>query len=122
MEEKLIEKLSSATSAKDIKAMADEHGIDITIDQAEALFANLQAVTAEGKLSDEDKATLQSAVDEAKKDLEADDEEKYNAAFEELSKKMQPVIAKLYQQAGAQGAPGAGPEGGAQGGDEEFHQ
>ncbi len=54
MEEKLIEKLSSATSAKDIKAMADEHGIDVTIDQAEALFANLQAATAgEGELSDE---------------------------------------------------------------------
>ncbi len=78
---------------------------------------------SEGKLSDEDKATLQSAVDEAKKDLEADDEEKYNAAFEELSKKIQPVIAKLYQQGAAQGAPGAGPQnGGAQGGDEEFHQ
>ncbi len=77
---------------------------------------------SEGKLSEEDRATLQSAVDEAKKDLEADDEERYNAAFEELSKKIQPVIAKLYQQAGAQGAPGAGTQGGAQGGDEEFHQ
>ncbi len=69
---------------------------------------------SEGKLSEEDKATLQSAVDEAKKDLEADDEEKYNAAFEELSKKIQPVISKLYQQ-----------NGGAQGGDSgdtEFHQ
>ncbi len=80
---------------------------------------------SEGKLSDEDKATLQAAVDEAKKDLEADDEEKYNAAFEELSKKIQPVIAKLYQQGGAAGAgsDGAGSDGGAQGGgDEEFHQ
>ncbi len=77
---------------------------------------------SEGKLSDEDKETLQAAVDEAKKDLEADDEEKYNAAFEELSKKIQPVIAKLYQQ-GAAGAQGAGSDnGGAQGGDEEFHQ
>ncbi len=72
---------------------------------------------SEGKLSDEDKATLQSAVDEAKKDLEADDEEKYNAAFEELSKKIQPVIAKLYQQnAGAQG--GEDPNAGG----DEFHQ
>ncbi len=71
---------------------------------------------SEGKLSDEDKATLQSAVDEAKKDLESDDEEKYNAAFEELSKKIQPVIAKLYQQNAAGGNPGSNP------GDEEFHQ
>ncbi len=72
----------------------------------------------DGKLSEEDKQVLQSAVDEAKKELEADDEAKYNAAFEELSKKIQPVIAKLYQQAG-------GPQGGPQGpdgGDTEFHQ
>ncbi len=73
---------------------------------------------SEGKLDDADKQTLQEAVDEAKKDLESDDEEKYNAAFEELSKKIQPVIAKLYQQGAAnQGAP----EGGADSGD-EFHQ
>ena len=56
-------------------------------------------------------------MDEAKKELECDDEEKYNAAFEELSKKIQPVIAKLYQQ----GAGPQGPDGGAAGGD-EFHQ
>ncbi len=74
----------------------------------------------EGKLSEEDKQVLQSAVDEAKKELEADDEEKYNAAFEELSKKIQPVIAKMYQQAGgAQG--GQGPQE-PDGGDTEFHQ
>ena len=73
----------------------------------------------EGKLSEEDKQVLQSAVDEAKKELEADDEEKYNAAFEELSKKIQPVIAKMYQQAG--GAQGQGPQE-PDGGDTEFHQ
>ena len=72
------------------------------------------------KLSEEDKTTLQEAVDEAKKELESDDEARYNAAFETLSQKIQPVIAKLYQQAGgANGAPGAG--GPADGGD-EFHQ
>jgi molecular chaperone DnaK len=71
------------------------------------------------KLSEEDKATLQSAVDEAKKELEADDEEKFNAAAEELSKKVQPIFMKMYQQ--TQG--GAQPEGEtpADGG-EEFHQ
>ena len=71
------------------------------------------------KLSEEDKTTLQEAVDEAKKELESDDEARYNAAFETLSQKIQPVIAKLYQQAGgANGAPHAGD---ADGGD-EFHQ
>ena len=69
------------------------------------------------KLTEEDKATLQSAVDEAKKELEADDVDKYNAAAEELSKKIQPVIAKLYSQA-QQGANGAENPAG----DEEFHQ
>ena len=70
---------------------------------------------SDDKLSEEDKATLQSAVDEAKKDLEADDEEKYNAAFDELQKRIQPVIAKLYQNASQAGAenPSA---------DDEFHQ
>ncbi len=72
---------------------------------------------SEGKLSDEDKATLQSAVDEAKKELECDDEARYEAAFEELSKKIQPVIAKMYQS-----AQGGDPNGGAPGGDSEFHQ
>ncbi len=72
---------------------------------------------SEGKLTEEDKATLQAAVDEARKDLEADDEEKYNAAFEELSRKIQPVIAKLYQQGGA-GAQGGDPNAGG----DEFHQ
>ena len=74
----------------------------------------------EGKLSDEDKQILQSAAEEAKKSLDADDEAQYQAAFDELSKKIQPVIAKLYQQ-GAAGAQG-GPEGPADGGDTEFHQ
>ena len=67
------------------------------------------------KLSEEDKATLQSAVDEAKKELEADDVEKFNAAFEALSQKVQPVFQKMYQQAGAQAN-------GAAGDDTEFHQ
>ena len=72
------------------------------------------------KLTEEDKATLQSAVDEAKKELEADDLDKYNAAAEELSKKIQPVIAKLYSQAQQQGGAQGGAE--APSGDEEFHQ
>ncbi len=72
---------------------------------------------SEGKLSDDDKAALQAAADEARKDLDCDDEEKYNAAFEELSKKIQPIIAKLYQ-----GAQGGGDEGGAAGDGTEFHQ
>ena len=63
---------------------------------------------------------MQDAVDEAKKELESDDEERYNAAMEKLSSTIQPIIGKMYQQAG--GAAGGNPaDGGADGG-EEFHQ
>ena len=70
------------------------------------------------KLDENDKATLQTAIDAAKKDLESGDDDKVKAAYEKLMNDVQPVFAKLYQQnAGAQ----AGPDmGGADGG--EFHQ
>ncbi len=71
---------------------------------------------SEGKLDDADKQVLQEAVDEAKKELDADDIEKYNAACEELSKKIQPIVMKLYQSAQGGGANGAGAP------DDEFHQ
>ena len=77
---------------------------------------------SEDKLSEEDKKTLQDAVDEAKKELEADDEEKFNAAFDALSKKIQPVIAKLYSQAKSEGDSAAPDEGSNLADDEEFHQ
>ncbi len=71
------------------------------------------------KLDENDKATLQAAIDAAKKELESDDDERIKAAYETLMNSVQPVFAKLYQQAGgAQG--GANPEGGE--GSGEFHQ
>ena len=74
------------------------------------------------KLDENDKATLQAAIDAAKKDLDSDDDEVVKAAYETLMNSVQPVFAKLYQQnAGAQGGPDMGPDmGGADGG--EFHQ
>ncbi len=71
----------------------------------------------EGKLSEEDKNVLKDAVEEAKTALDADDEEKYKEAFETLSDKIQPVIAKLYQQGAANAQ-----QGGESGDDTEFHQ
>ena len=71
------------------------------------------------KLSDEDKAKLESAVSAAKADLESNDKDKMDKAFETLSNESQAVFAKVYQQAqpGTEGA--AGGEGA---GDTEFHQ
>ena len=103
-----------AEEDKKRKAKVDAHN------KLDGLIFSVEQTLKEGgdKLSEEDKATLQSAVDEAKKELESDDEEKFNAAFEELSKKIQPVIAKMYQQAGgAQGGEAPGGDG-----DTEFHQ
>ena len=84
------------------------------------IFSVEQTVKESGdKLTEDDKAALTSATEEAKKALDSDDEEQYKAAFAELSNKVQPIFAKLYQQAGAQGG---APNGAQDGGDEEFHQ
>ena len=73
------------------------------------------------KLSEEDKATVEAAVKEAKDELASEDNDRIVKATEKLSNDVQGVFAKLYQQ--AQGAANA--NAGAQGGnddDTEFHQ
>ena len=88
----------------------------------DGLIFSVEQTMKEGadKISDEDKATLQTAVDEAKKELESEDDDRITAAYEKLTQDVQPVFAKMYQQQ-AGGAPGA--DGGAtDNGDTEFHQ
>lgn len=53
------------------------------------------------KISDEDKKTIEDAVKDAKKALSdnADDKEKLEAAAKELSEKIMPIGAKMYQEA-----------------------
>ena len=91
----------------------------------DGLIFSVEQTMKEGgdKFTEEEKSELNAAVEEAKKELEADDEEKYNAAFEALSSKVQPIFQKMYQQAAAdaQNAQG-GADGGADSGDTEFHQ
>ncbi len=77
------------------------------------------------KLSDEDKATIENAVKEAKTELESGDAERIKKATEELSNKGQAVFAKLYQQQQAAGGANAGAganNAGAADDDTEFHQ
>ncbi len=71
------------------------------------------------KISEEDKAKLESAVSAAKTELDSNDKDRMDKAFETLSNESQAVFAKVYQQAqpGTEGA--AGGEGA---GDTEFHQ
>ena len=69
------------------------------------------------KLDENDKATLQAAIDAAKTELASEDDDRIKAAYDKLMQDVQPVFAKLYQQAGgAQGAPNT------DGDDTEFHQ
>ncbi|MBQ8407062.1 MAG: hypothetical protein IJY38_04000, partial [Clostridia bacterium] len=61
-----------------------------------------------------------SAVDEAKKELESDDDDRIKAAYDTLMNAVQPVFTKLYQQ---NGGANADPNAGAGASDDtEFHQ
>ncbi|MBQ6727934.1 MAG: molecular chaperone DnaK [Clostridia bacterium] len=70
------------------------------------------------KISAEDKAKLEEEIKTAKAELETNDKEKMDSAFENLSKVSQEVFAKIYQQANPNGNPNENPNGG----DTEFHQ
>ncbi len=69
--------------------------LETTIHQAERMPEDYKE-----KISDDDKEVIKKAVEEAKKVLEdADaDKEKYESAAAELSNKIMPIGAKLYQQ------------------------
>ena len=69
--------------------------LETTIHQAERMPEDYKE-----KISDDDKEVIKKAVEEAKKVLEdADaDKEKYESAASELSNKIMPIGAKLYQQ------------------------
>jgi molecular chaperone DnaK len=54
------------------------------------------------KLSEEDLKTLQEAVDEAKTHLEATDKDELEKAAKELSDKIMPIGAKMYEAAQAE--------------------
>ena len=88
-----------------------------------AIFSVEQTLKNAGdKLTEDDKSAVQSAIDAAKAELDSGDDGRITAAYDTLMNAVQPVFAKLYQQAGgAAGSDAAGtdPSGA---GDEEFHQ
>ncbi len=75
-------------------AIDAKNQLENTIYQAEKMPSEYK-----DKISDEDKETLKKAAEEAKKVLndESADKEKYEAALKELSDKIMPIGAKLYQ-------------------------
>ncbi len=67
------------------------------------------------KVSDEDKAKLEEELKTAKAELDSNDKDRMEKAFENLSNASQGIFAKIYQQANPNGDAGAS-------GDTEFHQ
>lgn len=72
------------------------------------------------KVSPEDKAKLEEEIKTAKTELETNDKEKMDKAFEQLSSVSQEIFGKIYQQASANQNPNG--DAGANNGDTEFHQ
>ena len=87
----------------------------------EGMIDSLEKTVKEAgdKLSEEDKKTVEDAVAKAKTELESGDNDRIKAASEELTREIQPIVAKIYQQ--AQGAAGNGGNGGNPD-DTEFNQ
>jgi len=61
----------------------------------------------EGKISDTSKTELEAAITEAKGKLESENIDELKAAVERLQNVSHKITTEMYQQAGAQGAPGA---------------
>ncbi|HIU00609.1 MAG TPA: molecular chaperone DnaK [Candidatus Coproplasma excrementavium] len=89
----------------------------------EAMIDSLEKTVKEAgdKLTEADKTTVENAIAKAKTELESGDADRIKAASEELSREIQPIVAKIYQQAqgAANGANGAS---GSNGDDTEFNQ
>ena len=84
------------------------------------IFSVEQTMSEAGdKLDENDKATLNAAIEAAKAELASDDDARITAAYDKLMQDVQPIFTKLYQANG--GAAGADPNG-ATDGDTEFHQ
>ncbi len=83
------------------------------------IFATEKSVKELGdKLTEEDKATIEEAVKEAKEKLNSDAVEELKSAQEKLAQATSPIFSKIYQQAGEQ----SGADGSTGGDDTEFHQ
>ena len=75
-----------------------------TKNNAENVINSLEKMMKESndKITDEDKAALQEAIDKCKKDIETDDVEQIRKALEDLSSSSSGIISKLYAQAASE--------------------
>ena len=102
---KEAEQFAAEDKAK--KEEVDTHNMaDQTVYQTEKTLADLG-----DKISDEEKSSIQAAVDHLKEVNKGNDIAAIKAATEEVQKAFYAVSEKLYQQANPQGQPGAGAPG-----------
>ena len=98
-----LEKDEVEKMAKEAEAHAEEDKNKREAVEARNVLENAiyQAEKLKGdhadKLSEEDKKSLEEAIKDAKKDIEADDTETLTKAAKALSDKMMPIGAKMYE-------------------------
>jgi molecular chaperone DnaK len=82
------------------------------VNQADSLIYEMEKQLRENgdKLSEEDKATVQSELEEFKKVKETNDVQQIKAAIEPLTQKVYQIFGKLYQQQAPEGAHDAAQE------------
>ena len=85
-----------------------------TKNNAENVINSLEKMMKESadKITDEDKAALQDAIDKCKKDIETEDVEQIRKALEDLSSSSSGIISKLYAQAASEAKNNEGAVGG----------
>jgi len=105
-----LDKAEVEKAAKDAEAHAEDdkkkreaievkNQLDNAVYQAEKMKTDYK-----DKLSEEDVKTIQEAIDEAKTHLEATDKDELEKAAKELSDKIMPIGAKMYESAQADSA------------------
>ncbi len=110
IEAKIKEAEENAEADKLVKEKVETHNqLDTLIYESEKQIGEVG-----DKATDEEKANVEAKIAEAKEALEKDELEIMKAALEALQEAFQPIAQKMYaeaqaeQQAGAEGAPGAG--------------
>ena len=100
-------------AVKDAEAFAEEDKkrkevID-TRNQADGVILGLEKMLRDSgdKLAEDEKNTLTTAIEQAKKDIQAENVEDIRKALETLSKTTEPIVTKLYQNASANANEGA---------------
>ncbi len=90
----------------------------------ESMIDSLEKTVKEAgdKLSEDDKKTVEDAISKAKTELESDDADRIKGALDELTRDVQPVIAKIYQQAQGSADSSSYTDNGGNDSDTEFKQ